>query len=231
MSEEDYIVSSSQNINVNELWEKALEKIDRKVTEISFDVWIATIEPVEIKGNTLVLATPSLSSRKVLNQNYKSIIVGCLNEVHSAITGVEFVVGNAKDVLAEPEEDAENADNNQNEQREETNQNVFNEDLTLDPSLENEIPENNTVTNNTTNSTNTSTNTNTTNTTNTDRDNTTSNNTSNTNSVTNNTTNTSGGTNTSTDSTNTTRPSTNTSTNTSNSTTDTSTSENAGEIE
>ena len=121
--------------------------------------------------------------------------------------------------------------NNQNEPREETNQNVFNEDLTLDPSLENEIPENNTVTNNATNSTNTSTNTNTTNTTNTNRNNTTSNNTSNTNSVTNNTTNTSGGTNTSTNSTNTTRPSSNTSTNTSNFTTDTSASENAEEME
>ena len=109
--------------------------------------------------------------------------------------------------------------NNQNEQ---TNQNVFNEDLTLDPSLENEVPETNTSTNTTTNTITD----NRTNTTNTNRNNTTSSNTSTTNSTTSNTTNSTGGTNTSTNTSNTT-PSTNTSTPTSN----TSVVENSEEIE
>ena len=109
--------------------------------------------------------------------------------------------------------------NNQNEQ---TNQNVFNEDLTLDPSLENEVPETNTSTNSTTNTITD----NRTNTTNTNRNNTTSSNTSTTNSTTSNTTNSTGGTNTSTNTSNTT-PSTNTSTPTSN----TSVVENSEEIE
>ena len=120
---------------------------------------------------------------------------------------------------------------NQNEQSEETNQNVFNEDLTLDPDLENEIPENNTsinTTNTTDNSrTNTTNDNNRNNTTNTNRNNTTSNNTSNTNYITNSTT-----TNTSSNSANATRPTSNTSTNAGNSTTDdVSTSENAEETE
>ena len=107
--------------------------------------------------------------------------------------------------------------NNQNNQSEQTNQNVFNEDLTLDPSLENEIPEADTSTNTTTNTTtdnnrtNTTTDNNRTNTTNTNRDNTTSTNTNTTNSTTSNTANNTGGTNTSTNTSNTT-PSTNTST-------------------
>ena len=111
--------------------------------------------------------------------------------------------------------------NNQNGQSEQTNQNVFNEDLTLDPSLENEIPETNTSTNTITNTT---TDNNRTNTTNTNRNNTTSSNT--TNSTTNNTSNSTGNTNTSTNTANT-APSTNTSTPTSN----TSVVENSEEIE
>ena len=107
--------------------------------------------------------------------------------------------------------------NNQNEQ---TNQNVFNEDLTLDPSLENEVPETNTSTNSTTNTITD----NRTNTTNTNRNNITSSNT--TNSTTNNTSNSTGNTNTSTNTANT-APSTNTSTPTSN----TSVVENSEEIE
>ena len=46
--------------------ELTLTPFENKITAVSFDVWINTIEPVEIKGNTLVLATPSSSSKKVL---------------------------------------------------------------------------------------------------------------------------------------------------------------------
>ena len=92
--------------------------------------------------------------------------------------------------------------------QEETNQNIFNDNLTLDPNLENEIPEANTSTNMTTNTT---TDNNRTNTTNTNRNNTTSSNTSTTNSTTSNTTNNTGSTNTSGNMT-TTEPNTNMST-------------------
>ena len=112
---------------------------------------------------------------------------------------------------------------NQDEQSNESNQNVFNDDLTLDPDLENEIPTTNTSTNITTNTTLDS---NRTNTTNTNSNHTTSTNTSTTNSTANNTTNSAGSTNTSTNTSNT-ASSTNTSTSTSN----TSTVENSDEIE
>lgn len=134
-----------------------------------------------------------------------------------------FLWGTKPDNCTEHSGNRITINNNENGQNEQTNQNVFNEDLTLDPSLENEIPETNTSINNTTN---TITNTDRTNTTNTSRDNTISNNTSNTNSTTSNTTNSTGSTNTATNTSNTV-PSTNTSTPTSN----TSVVENTDDIE
>ena len=133
-----------------------------------------------------------------------------------------FLWGTKPDNCTEHSGNRITTNNNQNGQSEQTNQNVFNEDLTLDPSLENEVPETNTSTNSTTNTITD----NRTNTTNTNRNNTTSSNTSTTNSTTSNTTNSTGGTNTSTNTSNTT-PSTNTSTPTSN----TSVVENSEEIE
>ena len=125
-----------------------------------------------------------------------------------------FLLGTKPDNCTEHSGNRITTNNNQNRQNEQPNQNVFNEDLTLDPSLENEIPETNTqanTTNTTTNNsrTNTTTDNSRTNTTNTNRNNTTSSNT--TNSTTSNTTNSTGSTNTS-GNTTTSRPSTNTST-------------------
>ena len=137
-----------------------------------------------------------------------------------------FLWGTKPDNCTEHSGNRITTNNNQNEQSEQTNQNVFNEDLTLDPSLENEIPETNTSTNTTTNTITD----NRTNTTNTNRNNTTSTNTSTTNSTTSNTTNSTGGTNTSTNTSNT-SPSTNTSTSTSTPTSNTSAVENSEEIE
>ena len=142
----------------------------------------------------------------------------CIANAGGPVTYQEyFLWGTKPDNCTEHSGSRMTTNNNQNNQSEQTNQNVFNEDLTLDPSLENEIPEADTSTNTTTNTTtdnnrtNTTTDNNRTNTTNTNRDNTTSTNTNTTNSTTSNTANNTGGTNTSTNTSNTT-PSTNTST-------------------
>ncbi len=102
--EEDFI-SSKANIDIEGVWESATNLMSSEMTAVSFDVWIKTIKPLEMKGNCLVLATPSLSSKKVLVKNYKTIITSCLNRVHGAITSVEFVIGNGED--AQPEEKEE----------------------------------------------------------------------------------------------------------------------------
>ena len=114
-----------------------------------------------------------------------------------------FLWGTKPDNCTEHSGKRMTTNNNQSNQNEQTNQNVFNEDLTLDPSIENEIPKTNTstnTTNTTTNNgrTNTTTDNNRTNTTNTNRNNTTSTNTNTTNSTTSNTSNSTGNTNTST---------------------------------
>ena len=100
------IISSGQNIDITEIWQKALNVISssKNISSVVFDVWIETLEPVEIKGNTFVLATPSISSKKrLMSSEIKKAIVSALNQVHSAVTAVEYVVGSAEEQLKEEE--------------------------------------------------------------------------------------------------------------------------------
>lgn len=82
-------------VNLNKIWQEALEEISKNVSIVSFDVWIKTLEVTDLKGNTLVLATTSTSGKQTLTKNYKDIIVASLNKVHPAIVDVEFVVLNS----------------------------------------------------------------------------------------------------------------------------------------
>lgn len=102
MNDNSFIDSSNIQVDLNKIWEKAKELVITKVTGVAYDVWINTLEPIDIKENTLVLATTSTSSQKVLNKNYKSQIISACNESHSAITNVEFVIASQ---LADEDED------------------------------------------------------------------------------------------------------------------------------
>ena len=127
MEKEDFIASSGQNIDIADIWEQAKKLIENKITAVSFDVWINTIEPVEMKGNCLILATPSSSSKKVLKNNYKTIITGCLNEVHSAITSIDFVIGSAEQEIEEVEQEQPAA-----AEKQELSSSTFNPKYTFD---------------------------------------------------------------------------------------------------
>lgn len=92
---------NSTDLNLNKIWQEALQEIAKNISAISFDVWIKSLDVVDLKGNTLVLATPSTSSKKTLNNNYKNLIVSSLNKVYNSIVDVEFVVPNV-DVVEQP---------------------------------------------------------------------------------------------------------------------------------
>ena len=162
------------------IWANVMRNIHSDLANATFEKtsWIQT-------------ATICADSGKIANS-------GCTNTYEEY-----FLWGTRPDNCTEHSGNKVTNNNNQNAQSQETNQNVFNEDLTLDPSLENEIPETNTSTNTITNTTTDDNETNTVNnndrnnTTNTNINNTSSSNSTTTNSTTINNTNTYEGTNTS----------------------------------
>jgi len=88
LANEDFI--STTNIDMDEIWANILEEIAKAVSATSFDVWMRTLEIVDIKENILVLNTPTKSSQNILLKTYKKQIIAAANTVYRAITDVEI---------------------------------------------------------------------------------------------------------------------------------------------
>ena len=60
---DDLIIASGNNIDIKEIWKKALEilQTSKKISQVSYDVWVVNLDPVDIKGNTFVLNAQSIS--------------------------------------------------------------------------------------------------------------------------------------------------------------------------
>lgn len=83
---------SSTNIDILTLWESIKEEIVKETSMFAFDVWIKTLEVIDIKENTIVLATSTKSAKDMLLKNYKKIITNASNKVYKAITNVEIII-------------------------------------------------------------------------------------------------------------------------------------------
>ena len=107
MKSEDFI--STTNVNPIEIWPNILEEIAKNTSSISFDVWIKTLDIVDIKENVLVLCTPTKSSKSVLQKKYKSLVIKAANKIYIAISDVEFIVNDEHEEVVEEEKPVEKA--------------------------------------------------------------------------------------------------------------------------
>ena len=82
----------SKDFELEEYWKEVLEEISGKVSTISFDVWIRTLKPQFAKEHTLVVSTPSVSSKNLVLKNYKNIICDALVKTNRGFYEVEIVV-------------------------------------------------------------------------------------------------------------------------------------------
>lgn len=92
---DDLIIASGKNIDINEIWSNALRilQTSKKISQVAYEVWIETLEPVDVKGNCFVLSAQSISHQKrMASAETRKEIVSALNQTHSAITAVEFRV-------------------------------------------------------------------------------------------------------------------------------------------
>lgn len=101
MNENFSIYDNRLEINLDTFWQEVQEKISREMTAISFDVWIKTLEPVSLQQNTLVVSTPSASSKNVVLNNYKTLIEQKMQEVHPAINKLDVVISTEEESIKE----------------------------------------------------------------------------------------------------------------------------------
>lgn len=72
--------SVMQDINV--LWQQILEKLELRISSVSFMLWIKTIKPIEIDENdNFIIATQSVSAKNQILRNFIDKINECCQEV------------------------------------------------------------------------------------------------------------------------------------------------------
>lgn len=100
MEDNDFI--STTNIDIHVLWQNAMEEISKNISIFSFDVWIKSLEVVDIRGNTIILSTSTKDTKARLLKNYKDSIISACNKFYSAITNLEIIVKD-DEIIAEQE--------------------------------------------------------------------------------------------------------------------------------
>lgn len=91
---DDLIIPASKKKSVNDIWEEAKLSIAKDITAISFDVWIKSLEPVDIIDDTLCLCASSTSGKNIIlkNQTYYDSILRAIKDLVPTVTKLELVV-------------------------------------------------------------------------------------------------------------------------------------------
>lgn len=79
------------NTQLNDLWQKTLELLKIELTEISFNTWIKTIEPLSISYNTINLSVPAEFNKGILETRYTSLIQNAVKQISSKEYTINFV--------------------------------------------------------------------------------------------------------------------------------------------
>ena len=76
---------------IQEVWKKALPIISKSVSQIFYDVFIASLEPISISDNKLILIAPYESCKKSINKSYKPIIEKAVMQFNPYIEGIQII--------------------------------------------------------------------------------------------------------------------------------------------
>ncbi|MCT8977617.1 chromosomal replication initiator protein DnaA [Clostridium sp. CX1] len=100
------------NAHPKEIWEKTLNIIKGELTEVSFNTWIKSIDPISIENDTVKLGVPNDFTRGILNSRYKDLIVNALKLITSKKYNVQFTILSEEDVESdEPKQKKERKSN------------------------------------------------------------------------------------------------------------------------
>lgn len=77
---------------LNELWQESLKLIKAELTDVSFNTWIKTIEPVTIKEDTIILCVPNDFTKGILESRYTNLVANAIKKVSSKDYSIKFIM-------------------------------------------------------------------------------------------------------------------------------------------
>ena len=80
------------NSSLDNLWNNTLEIIKVELTEVSFNTWLKSIEPISINQNSIILAAPNEFTKGILEGRYLNLIKNAIKQVTNRNYEVKFVI-------------------------------------------------------------------------------------------------------------------------------------------
>ncbi|MGL5152080.1 MAG: chromosomal replication initiator protein DnaA [Clostridium sp.] len=87
--------------DLKQIWQKTLEIIKTEMTEVSYNTWIKSCNPVAIANNTIKISVPNSFTQDILEKRYKSLVANCIEAVCNKLYTIEFVL--ESDLIIEEE--------------------------------------------------------------------------------------------------------------------------------
>lgn len=77
---------------LNDIWGKALTLLKGELTEISFNTWIKTINPLSLSSDIIYLSVPASFNKGILESRYQSLIMNAIKQITFKKYKINFVV-------------------------------------------------------------------------------------------------------------------------------------------
>lgn len=99
------------NNDIKSLWEKTLNIIKGEMSEVSFNTWIKSCEPLSISSNTIKISVPNSFTQDILEKRYKDLVVNSIEAACSKVYNVDFIVASdIQDIEEKEEKNSQNDD-------------------------------------------------------------------------------------------------------------------------
>ena len=89
------------NDSLLELWAQTNTILKEELTQVSFDTWIKSLEPLYITETEIILCTPIEFNKEILQARYSELIKNAIKQISSKEYNMKFVTKTeAKDIIA-----------------------------------------------------------------------------------------------------------------------------------
>lgn len=85
------------SFNIHEIWDETLNLIKTELTEVSYNTWLKSLEPVSINNKKIILGVPNDFNKGILETRYMTLITNAVKQITSQDFKVEFVIPGSDD--------------------------------------------------------------------------------------------------------------------------------------
>ena len=78
--------------DLNNLWEKTLNIIKSELSEVSFNTWIKSCQPISMSNTSIKISVPNSFTQDILNKRYKDLVANSIKAVCSKLYDIELVI-------------------------------------------------------------------------------------------------------------------------------------------